>query len=135
MFTAKAPHVYIVTTPKSASRAILVGVSVYFASDNIFRRYFDTQQGTVVEVPAQNFTLCIRVPWLKTEKNDGIIEVPMQYAEAAGKKSQRFKVDYVYEIEDGRAPEHFLMEVFRGTQKHSFCLDDHVTVATHFVIF
>ena len=135
MFTAKAPHVYIVTQSKLASRAILVGVSVYFTSDAIFRRYFDTQLGSVVETPAQDITLSLRIPWLKTENGDGVVNVPLRYADAAFKKSQRVKMDLVFEIEDGKVPEHFLLEVFRGIPQHAFCLDDHVTIATHFVIF
>lgn len=135
MFTAKAPHVYIVTQSKTASRAILVGVSVYYRSDEFFRRYFDTKSGTLVELPAQDFTLCLRIPWLKTENSDGIVEVPMKYADSIGKKSQRLKMDLVFEIVDGLLPEHFLLEVFRGVPQHAFCLDDNVTIAAHFVIF
>ena len=98
MVSSKSPHEYIITSAKQVSRAILVGVSFYFASDRVFTRYFDTNTGqAVVSDKHLDFDLCMRIPWLETEDDSGEVRVKVQHKQyEAGKKTMRFKVDSVY---------------------------------------
>lgn len=138
LITCKAPHEYIVKhKPQPCTRAIVVGVSVYYTSDLVFTRYFDqtTKRIETLSEP-RSFTLNFEVPWLTSGDNEtAIIEVPCQLSMGKGKKFVRVKLDMVFSIKDGVIPPHYLAEVYRdGTRTHSFLAEDHVYAAVHFVI-
>ena len=128
----------MVGVKKSCTRAILVGVSLYYSGDNIFTRYFDCNTGCEVkhEVPKE-FDLCIAMPWLDTGDvtEDCIIRIKCRPEMGMGKKFMRFKQDLVYAVKNGEVPAHYLVEVFRDSKRsNAFSLADRVHIAAHFVI-